>query len=184
LVALSPDSPGEGDAIPAPAPGEANWALASNGGRASASSFEAHGVGSAALASWPPSGAIDGRRDEAGWSKGHGWASKAGAPLPQWLEVDFGQVRDLRRFVVISYHKEKSAETAGKWGVQDYAIEIWDARKQRWRSVVRQAADVAQKVRVHALASPVATDRFRVVVSRVAPFDGQARLLQVEAWGR
>jgi hypothetical protein len=184
LVSLSPDSHVQGDPIPEPAPGEVNWALAANGSRASASSYETHGPGSAAPAAWPPSGAIDSRRDDVGWSAGHGWASRAGEPLPQWLEVDFGQPRSISRFVVINYDKEKSPETAGKWGVQDYAIEIWDGGKQRWKPVVQQASEFPGKVRVHELPKAVTTDKFRIVVSEVAPLDGQARLLQVEAWGR
>jgi hypothetical protein len=184
LESLSPDHQVQGDAIPEPAAGEVNWALATNGSRASASSQEAHGFGSQGHAAWPPSGAIDGRRDEAGWGAGHGWASKAGESLPQWLEVDLGQARTISRFVVISYDKEKSPETAGKWGVQNYAIEIWDARKQRWKPVVQQASEFPGKVRVHELRKPLTTDKFRILISEVAPLDGQARLLQVEAWGR
>ena len=86
-----------------------------------------------AAAVWPASGVIDGRRDDAGWGAGHGWASKGGEPLPQWLEVDFGQERAVQRFVVINYQKDNSPETAGKWGVRNYTIEVWDKRKQKWK---------------------------------------------------
>ncbi|MCX6927651.1 MAG: discoidin domain-containing protein [Verrucomicrobia bacterium] len=178
LVSRAPDHPVQGDLIPEPAPGEVNWALAAKGSHASASSQDASGS-----AIWPASGAIDGGRDDAGWGTGHGWASKGGESLPQWLEVDFGQERALRRFVVITYQKDKSAETAGKWGVQNYTIGGWDKRKQRWKPLVVSAAEFPAKVRVHNLPKPARTDRFRVVVSAVAPLDGQARLLQIEAWG-
>ncbi len=126
---------------------------------------------------------IDGRRDDAGWSAGHGWASKGGEPLPQWLEVDFGQARAVQRFVVITYQKDHSAETAQKWGVQDYAIEGWDVRKGKWRQLASADADDPVKVRVHQLAKPAQIERFRILISKVAPLDGRARLLQVEAWG-
>ena len=116
LVSLSPDCPVPGDAIPEPAPGEVNWALAANGSRATASSQEAHGLGSEGHAAWPASGAIDGRRDDAGWGAGHGWVSKAGEPLSQWLEVDFGQERAVQRFVVITYQKEKQRGDRGQVG--------------------------------------------------------------------
>ena len=89
----------------------------------------------------------------------------------------------MRRFVVITYQKDNSAETAGKWGVQSYVIEAWDKHQQRWKPLVGAASDSPAKVRVHRLADPVRTDRFRIVVTKVAPLDGQARLLQVEAWG-
>jgi hypothetical protein len=178
LVSGAPDHPVQGDPIPEPTPSEVNWALAANGSRASASSEEA-----SANAIWPASGVIDGRRDDAGWGTGHGWASKAGEPLPQWLEVGFARERTVRRFVVITYQKDNSAETAGKWGVQNYTLEVWDKRKQAWKPLVAEATDFPGKVRVLQLSKPVRTDRFRIVIGKVAPLDGQARLLQVEAWG-
>ena len=98
--------------------------------------------------------------------------------------MEFGQERAVQRFVVIAYQKENSAETAGKWGVQNYTIEIWDKRKQRWKPLLAQTAEFPAKVRVHRLPKPVRTNRCRIVVTKVAPLDGQARLLQVEAWGR
>jgi hypothetical protein len=178
LVSRAPDHPNQGDPIPEPAPGESNWALVVNGSHVTASSQDVIGN-----SGWPASGAIDGRQDDAGWGSGHGWASKGGEPLPQWLEVNFGQEREVRRFVVITYQKDHSEETAGKWGVQSYVIEAWDKGNQRWRPIVSSSADFPVKVRVHQLAEPVRTDRVRIVVSKVAPLDGQARLLQVEAWG-
>jgi hypothetical protein len=39
------------------------------------------------------------------------------------------------------------------------------------------------KVRVHRIAPPVRTRAIRMVVEEVAPADGVARLLQLEAWG-
>jgi hypothetical protein len=179
LASRAPEHAAQGDTIPEPAPGELNWALATNGSHATASSQDASGN-----AVWPAPSVIDGRRDDTGWGAGHGWASGSGQPLPQWLEVDFGQERAVHRFVVITYQKDNSAETAGKWGVQDYAIQVWDKRKQKWKPLVNAAANYPVKVRVHQLAKPAHTDRFLIVVNRVAPLDGQARLLQVEAWGR
>jgi hypothetical protein len=179
LTSHAPDHPVQGDAIPKPEPGEVNWALAANGSRATASSQDSSGG-----AARPASGVIDGRRDDAGWGAGHGWASKGGEPLPQWLEVDFRQERPVQRFVVINYQKDNSPETAGKWGVRNYTIEVWDKGKQKWKPLLSAASDFPRKVRVHQLPRPVSTERFRLVVTEVAPLDGQARLLQVEAWGR
>jgi hypothetical protein len=178
LTSHAPDHPVQGDAIPEPAAGEVNWALAINGSHATASSQDSSGG-----AVRPASGVIDGRCDETGWGAGHGWASKGGEPLPQWLEVDFGQERAVQRFIVINYEKDKSPETAGKWGVRNYIIEIWDKGKQKWKAVLAEASEIPSKVRVHQLSKPVRADRFRLVITEVAPLDGQARLLQVEAWG-
>jgi hypothetical protein len=178
LTSRAPDHSLPGDAIPEPAPGETNWALATNGSRATASSQDA-----SSGASWPASGAIDGRRGDAGWASGHGWASKHGEPLPQWLEVNFGQERSIQRFVVINYQKDNSPDTAGKWGVRNYAIEVWDKSKQQWKPLLTEVSDYPCKGHVHQLPKPVRTDRFRLLITDVSPLDGQARLLQVEAWG-
>lgn len=167
-----------GDSIPEPADGEKNWALASNQATANASSQTNDQNGT-----WTADGVIDGRRDDAGWGKGHGWASQMGAPLPQWLEVDFPQERQIKRFVVITYHHSNSAETAAKWGVTNYLVQVWDAAANDWKTVVREAASRTVKTRVHQLAAPVKTSKFRVYVTAVAPPDKIARLLQVEAWG-
>jgi hypothetical protein len=178
LTSHAPDHPGQGDAIPEPAAGEINWALAVNGSHAAASSQDTAGG-----AARPASGVIDGRRDDAGWGAGHGWASKGGEPLPQWLEVDFGQERSVERFVVVNYQKDNSPETAGKWGVRNYNLEAWDKRKQKWKPLLAEASEFPRKVRVHTLSNPARTDRFRLLITEVAPLDGQARLLQVEARG-
>jgi len=155
-----------------------NWALAANGSHAAASSQDGSDN-----AGWPASGAIDGLRDDTGWGAGHGWASKSGEPLPQWLEVNFGQERAVRRFVVITYQKDKSEETAGKLGVRNYTIEVRDKRNLNWKPLIAEVCEFPRKVRVHQLSKPVSTDRFRILVTEVAPLDGQARLLQLEAWG-
>jgi len=155
-----------------------NWALAAHGSKATASSYLEEGG-----ATYPPAGAIDGVRDDTGWGKGHGWTSRAGEPLPQWLQVDFGQPRLLTHFVVITYQREASSETAGTWGVMDYQIEMWDDPINDWRSVVTESRGRAVKVRVHRLPEPTRTSKVRIVVRKVAPLDGQARLLQFEAWG-
>lgn len=167
--------PAPGDPLPASAPGSVNWALASQGSRATASSED--------RPAYPAAGVIDGVRDDAGWGSGHGWASAAGQPLPQWLEVDFGQPRTVSQLIVIAYQRENSTETATKWGIRDYELQVWDAPTGKWNTVVREQQGRAVKVRVHNLGQPVRTPKVRLVATRVAPSDGRPRLLQLEAWG-
>ena len=175
LVARGPHVSVAGDALPVPAPGLANWTLARHGSRATASSQDAP--------HWPAAGAIDGVRDETGWGGGHGWASAEGQPLPQWLQVDFRQPRPVALFVVTTYQKEKTEDTAGKWGILDYELQAWDTVTRQWQTLVNESKGQAMKVRVHRLATPFTTEKIRLVVHRVAPLDGRARLLQLEAWG-
>jgi hypothetical protein len=167
-----------GDELPVPSPGERNWALASEGSTASASSEtnDQYGV-------WRASGVIDGVRDDTGWTTGHGWVSEGGQPLPQWVEVNFPSEREVSRFVVVTYHKLDSTDTASKWGVTNYRIEAWDAAAGSWKTAVTEIASRTVKTRVHTLKKPLKTTKFRVVALNVAPQDGRARLLQVEAWG-
>jgi hypothetical protein len=164
-----------GDPLPDPDPALTNWALAAHGGKASASSEMA--------AQWPAAGVIDGVRDDTLWGAGHGWASAPGAALPQWLEVAFPQPRSLSRLVVITYQREGTPETATKWGIRDYELQVWNASRAAWETVVTEQQGRAVKTRVHELSQPVETMKIRLLVHRVAPLDGQARLLQLEAWG-
>jgi F5/8 type C domain-containing protein len=177
LLAGAPDRSADGDPIPEPAPGEANWALASRGARASSSSEEGGGR-------FPPAGAIDGVRDSGGWGAGHGWASRGGEPLPQWIAVDFAAPREVRMFVVITYQGDKAGDTARRWGLTDYRIEVPGGSPGSWTAIVREDRGRAVKTRVHVLPSPLRLERFRLVADDVTPLDGQARVLQVEAWGR
>ena len=73
-------------------------------------------------------------------------------------------------------------EEAG--GVKNYDIEVWDTEAKSWKTVASEKQDRVMLNRVHILKQPALTSRFRVVVRAVAPIDGIARLLQVEAWGK
>ncbi len=178
LLATSPDVLPQGDPLPEPAEAGVNWALARHASRAVASSEEQANYGA-----WTAAGVIDGLRDEAGWSRGHGWVSKSGEPLPQWIAIEFSQPRQISTLAVVTFQTTTGDETAAKWGVKNYTIEIWDTASQQWRQVVDENQGRTMKNRVHRLAQPVTTEKIRVVVTQVAPPDNMARLLQVEAWG-
>lgn len=178
LLAKGPDSLQPSDPIPEPAPGEQNWALASGGAKVSASSqydYQDYDFG--------PAGVIDGVRDDTGWGKGGGWASKQDEPLPQWVEIEFPEPRSVSRFVVITYQSEVLPEKADKWGVLDYDIQVWNKKTKSWDTVVEEDQGRAMKTRVHALDTPITVKNFRVLVRRGATLDNIARLLEVEAWG-
>jgi hypothetical protein len=176
VLAHSPEMPPASDVIPAPAADETNWALASNGAKATASSHIDNPQNS-------PAGLIDGIRDDANWTAGHGWSSDGSKPLPQWVEVTFSEPRSVSRFVVITYSTKGQPTSVNTWGVTNYDIEVWDAASNSWKAVVSENKGRLMPTRVHALAEPIRTSRFRVVVKEVAPFDDIVRLLQVEAWG-
>jgi hypothetical protein len=176
LLATAPGVLPQGDTLPEPDSDGVNWALAKNGGRASASSEHASAAGK-----WSASGVIDGIRDDTEWSVGHGWASQSA--VPQWIQIDLAKPRDIATFAVVTYQAKAGTETAAKWGVKDYTIEVWDAAARQWKKVVEENRGRTMKNRVHRLAQPIRVEKFRVVVSQSASGDGIARLLQVEAWG-
>jgi hypothetical protein len=178
ILATRPDAPPAGDRLPQAAEAGVNWALAARGSQASASSQQ-----TGPAQNWPAAGVIDGVRDDLGWGAGHGWASEFRQPLPQWLEVRFPAPRTIEQFCIVTFQTSLGAENAAKWGVKDYVIEVWDDDRQQWQTVVEENRGRTMKNRVHQLATPVRTERFRVVIHHVAPADGIARLLQVEAWG-
>jgi hypothetical protein len=92
-------------------------------------------------------------------------------------------LRTIDLFAVITYQKEGTPETDGKWGVQDYEIQVWDASQNQWKTVAQEARGRAVKSRVHNRSESVKTEKIRLMFHRVAPRNGQARLLQFEAWG-
>jgi hypothetical protein len=174
----SPDLSAAGDPIPAPAPGQTNWAAATNGGLAIASSTDTTGQ----WGTFPPSGAIDGNRTATGWMRGHGWASMPDTAMPVWFEVDFAGARRISRFVVITY-QGASSDTAGKYGLLNYRIQICNDTTHLWETVATEQRNLALMTRMHNLASPTHTAKCRLVVDDVSGGDGMARLLQFEAWG-
>ena len=178
ILATRPDAPAAGDRLPEASEAGVNWALAASGSQASASSQQ-----TGPAQNWPAAGVIDGVRDDLGWGAGHGWASEFGQPLPQWLEVRFPTPRIIEQFCIVTFQTQLGTENAAKWGVMDYVIEVWDGEGQQWKAVVEENRGRTMKNRVHKLAAPVRTERFRVVIHGVAPADGIARLMQVEAWG-
>jgi F5/8 type C domain len=162
------------DAISTPAAGEKNWALVANGGKATTSSEDGN---------FSAAGLIDGLRDETNWGNGHGWTSGHGQALPQWVEVEFPQPREISRFVVVTVGSTTDQLMTERYGTQDYDIEVWDQLSNAWKAVVSEHSGRLMMTRVHSLEKAVTTTKFRVVVEKVASPDDQARLLQVEAWG-
>ena len=93
-----------------------------------------------------------------------------GQPLPQWLEVRFPSPRTIEQFCIVTFQTQLGTENAAKWGVKDYVIEVWDGEGEQWNVVVEENRGRTMKNRVHKLAAPVRTERFRVVIhSRGAP---------------
>jgi hypothetical protein len=154
-----------------------NYALASNGGTASASSI--HDAGYSAT------GAIDNRRSGSAWGAGGGWNDGTPSTFPDWLVVKFSAKRTINHVVVYSVQdsflsplEPTDAMTFSLYGLTEFQVQGWNGAS--WVTL----ASVATNRYVKRVVSftPYATDRIRIYVTRVK--DGLwSRITEVEAWG-
>ena len=155
-----------------------NFALAANGGVASASST--------LNGNYPASNVINGERAGANSSTGgafNGWIS--GSPtMPQWLQVDFGQVRNLSEIDVLTIQDNyqnpatpTTSMTFSLYGLQGFEVQYWDGAN--WLTISGGSVSSNNKVWKQFF-TPIATSRIRVLAN--ASSDGFSRLTEVEAW--
>lgn len=160
-----------------------NFALASNGSTASASSVTTGGNGAAAFAA---SRAINGyRHTDNNWngtsSNGSGWN---GGGLPAWLEVDFGTTRSIEEIDVytladaVNYNTNPTlSDVFSAYGIVDFTASYWNGSS--W--VVVGTATANDKVWRQFTFSPVSTTKIRIDITSVLA--GEPRIIEVEAWG-
>jgi hypothetical protein len=157
----------------------ANYALAANGGVASASSTQR------------PVNAVtyvnDDQRSGAGWSTGGGgWADGTSGAFPDWVQVAFSGARTIDHVVVYSVQDDfqhpvepTDTTTFTKFGLTAFQVQGWNG--SAWVTLASVAGNNLVKRSV--AFTPYTTDRIRVLVSAVA--DGTwSRITEIEAWGR
>ncbi len=157
----------------------ANYALAANGGVASASS------------TLRPVNAVsyvnDDQRSGAGWSTGGGgWADGTSGAFPDWVQVAFSGARTIDHVVVYSVQDDfqhpvepTDTTTFTKFGLTAFQVQGWNG--SAWVTLASVAGNNLVKRSV--AFTPYTTDRIRVLVSAVA--DGTwSRITEIEAWGR
>jgi len=165
-----------------------NFALASKGGKASASSSSP---------GYAPSGAIDG--DELGLNFGKdGYWSSADASLPAWFQVDFSGTKTIGEIDVFSvqdnYTSPKEPDlrlTFTKYGLIDFKVQYWSSAgpvppfKQVgfWLDVPVDGNPVTGNMNVWKKFTfpDLKTNKIRVLVSKTG--DGYSRITEIEAWG-
>jgi hypothetical protein len=162
---------------PTALPAQTNYALASNGGSATASSTHSAG--------YAVSGVIDNRRSGAQWGSGGGWNDGTSFAFPDWAQVDFSGAKTIDHVVVYSVQdnflnpvEPTDAMTFTLYGLSSFQVQGWNG--STWTTLGSVAGNRFIKRTVSF--SPFTTSRIRVVVNGAA--DGKwSRITEIEAWG-
>ncbi|HEY0170769.1 MAG TPA: SBBP repeat-containing protein, partial [Pyrinomonadaceae bacterium] len=161
-----------------------NFALAANGGRATASSTttqaELPGL------DFSPAGVIDGDRKGLNWEHGGGWRDATNNAFPDWVQVDFGGAKSISEVGVFMLQdnygtpvEPTEQTTFTKFGATAFDVQYWDG--SQWAAVPGASVVGNDKVWRRLTFEPVTTTRLRVVVRNALA--GRSRLVEVEAWG-
>ncbi|MET0624408.1 MAG: Ig-like domain-containing protein [Pyrinomonadaceae bacterium] len=169
---------------PAPSTGLTNFALATNGGVATASSTttqaELPGM------DFSPSGVINGDRKGLNWEHGGGWRDATNNTFPDWVQVDFNGAKSISEVGVFSLQDgytnpvEPTEATAfTQYGVSAFDVQYWDG--SQWAAVPGASVVGNNKVWRKLTFPAVTTTKLRLVVRNALA--GRSRLVEFEAWG-
>jgi hypothetical protein len=158
------------------APSGSNFALASSGSVASASTT---------YGTYTASYAIDNDRRGSNWAGGAGgWIDNTPSTYPDWLQVDFGAARTIDRVVVYTLQDDYTnpveptdAMTFTTYGIIDFTVEGWNGAS--WLPLATVTGNNLVKRAV--TFNPTSVSAIRVNVNNSAA--GYSRITEVEAWG-
>ena len=181
LLAIEEAGGGGGSGTPTPTPtpppsGDINFALASNGGVATASTT---------LSNYSTAATINGDRKGLNWgTTDGGWADSTGNVFPDWLQVDFdGQksINTINVFTLQNSFQSPSEPTLEMeftvHGIKDYTVQYWDG--SAWVDI--ETLTNNNKVWKQFTFPSVTTDKIRVFVDLGG--SGYSRITEVEALG-
>jgi RHS repeat-associated protein len=156
-------------------PPATNFALASNGATASASS---------AFQGFGPSGVINGDRKGLGIFQDGVW-STAQSGFPAWLEVDFNGSKTISEIDVFTEQdnynnpsEPTEAMTFSSYGLSGYEVQSWNG--SGWADVPGGSVTGNNKVWRKLTFAALTTNKIRVL-SNASP-DSWSRLTELEAW--
>jgi hypothetical protein len=168
-----------------PSSGRTNFALASNGATAKASTILGTG--------WDPSGAINGDRAGVNWGSGGGWADYTSGSFPDLLEVDFkdGKTHEIDQIDVFTLQddfkspKDPGVEmmsfTTSGYGLTAYEVQVEEGGS--WVTVGSVSVSDPMYVGHEFHFSPRTTNKIRIL-THAAVDNGYSRITEVEAWGK
>jgi len=157
----------------------ANYALAANGGVATASST-LRAVNAVGYVN-------DNRRSGAGWSTGGGgWADGTKGAFPDWVQIAFNGQKTIDHVIVYSVQdnfqnpvEPTDTMTFSFYGLRAFQVQGWNGGS--WVTLASVTGNSLVKRSVSF--PPYTTDRIRVVVTAMA--DGAwSRITEIEAWGK
>ena len=155
-----------------------NFALAGNGGVATASSVFS--------AAFPAAAANNGDRRGAGYGGGGVWADGSPGVYPDALEIAFDGTKligEVGVFTVQDGFQDPADPTEGmtfsQWGVADFEVQYWDGGA--WVTVPGGSVAGNDRVWRRFTFAPVATAKIRVSVAR--GLFNHSQIAEVEAWG-
>jgi hypothetical protein len=186
VVLPKPDTPVAKPGVSSPlgestALARTNFALASNGGKATASS---------ASPGYSPSGTIDGDRKGLNFGKDGYWSSETGT-FPQWLEVDFSgskTITEIDLFTIQDNYASPSDPVSGmafaKYGLTDFNVQFWNESLGSWQPIPGGGVKGNKLVwnQFSFPGSPITTSRIRVECLGSA--DLFSRIAELEAWSK
>jgi hypothetical protein len=155
-----------------------NFALATNGGVASASSV--------ASSSYAASAANNGDKLGLNWGAGGGWLDSSQNTFPDWLQVEFNSTKTIDEIDIFSIQDSYSnpgtptpTMTFSLYGLTGFDVQYWDGAA--WVNVTDGQVSGNNLVWKKLTFSAVTTNKIRVLPN--ASVDGWSRLAEVEAWG-
>ncbi len=158
------------------AAGTTNFALASNGGAAFASSTYSVYL--------PASSLVNGDHKGLNWGNGGGWADGTPNSFPDWVSVNFNGMKSISSVVVYTLQdnytnpvEPTDTMTFSSYGVTDFAVQAWVGNA--WQTVATVTGNNLVKKTV--TFSPVTTDRIRIYIT--GALASSSRLTEIEAWG-
>lgn len=156
-----------------------NWALASNGGVASASSTYTPTNG------YPVSAVNNGDRTGRGWGNGGGWNDNTQAAFPDWVQINLAATQTISSVVVYTLQDNfaQGVDPSDTMTFTQYGLTAFDVQLLiggNWVSVGSITGNNLVKRTVSF--APMATSAIRVVCNDSADH-AWSRVVQVEAWG-
>jgi hypothetical protein len=159
------------------AAGSTNFALASNGGVASASSTLNGG--------YPVTAINNNERTGANWGSGGGWADGTPGTFPVWVQINFNGAKTIDQVVLYTVQdnytnpiEPTDSLTFAQYGITDFTVQGWDGSS--WVTLATVSGNNLVK-RTTTFAA-FTTDRIRVnVTNALSPY---ACIIEVEAWGQ
>lgn len=155
-----------------------NYALASNGATAVASSTLSPGYDARFV--------LDGQRSGAQWGTAGGWNDGTGNAWPDWVEVRFNGSKSISTVNVFSVQdnftapsEPTSQQTFSLYGLADFQVQYWTG--SAWATVPNGSVVNNNLVWRQVSFAPITTDRIRVLVNRA--LNTWSRIAEIEAFG-